>query len=82
MIVEVRDDDVARMSEDDAARRIELLPDGPVEAVLTQEEAVFGEELNAMVARVRDENLRRRRHGHIPWVIELTGFRTFFTEFK
>ena len=80
MIIEVRDDDMASRRKDYATRRIELLPDGTIEPVFTQKQAILGEELYSMIARIGDQDLRGRRDCRIPRIIELTGFSTFLTK--
>ncbi len=71
VVVEVGDDDLTLGVEADAARRVELLPQRAVEAVLGHEVARGREELNAVIARVRDENVGARTlHRHVPRVVE------------
>lgn len=73
VVVEVGDDDAASGGETDAPRRIEVLPHGagPFEPVLVEENALGGEELDAVVAGVRHDDLTVGIAGDVPGVVEL-----------
>ena len=82
MVVEVGDDDVALVVEADAARRVKVFPERALEAVLVEEGAVGGEELDAVVARVRHQDLTVRVDGQVPRVVELPALGAFLAEFE
>lgn len=83
MVVEVRHDYLVLLIEGDAARAVELLPQRAVEAVLVEELTVRVEQLDAVVASVRDEDVRLARHCYVPWVVEVRAwFAAFFAEFE
>jgi len=54
MIVEVSDDHVAFMIESNATGRVKLLPVDPLEAELAKELALAAEQLDAVIAGVRN----------------------------
>ena len=73
VVVEVGDDGLVVGGEANAARRVEVLPHGALEAVLVQEVAVRTKELDAVVPGVGDKNLVAAVASHIPRVVELAG---------
>ena len=83
VIVEVGHDDLIVLIEGDAARRVELLPERSVEAVLVDELAARVKQLYAMIARVGDDDVRLAGDGHVPRIVEVgTGLAALLAELE
>ena len=83
VIVEVGHDYLVLLIESYAARRIKLLPQRTVKAVLVKKLSIQIEELYAVIARVRNEDIGLAGDGHVPRVVEVgTGLASLFAKFE
>ena len=71
MVIEIRDDDLIVGCKANPTRAVKILPISAFEPVLGQVLAVRREQLDAVIARIADQNAIPTVDGHVPGVIEL-----------